>query len=96
MAKQLLKSPRARLFVALDLPDRVREGIGRWQAKALADPAKSPPQNGQNCPSGQGCPGGPALSESPHPITLLLVGLALVTVCLCVVALRQRARRLAT
>ena len=42
MAKQRLKSPRARLFVALDLPDRVREGIGRWQAKALADPALRP------------------------------------------------------
>ncbi|MET0958070.1 MAG: 2'-5' RNA ligase family protein, partial [Solirubrobacterales bacterium] len=42
MAKRRLKSPRARLFVALDLPDRVREGIGRWQAKALADPALRP------------------------------------------------------
>jgi len=42
VAKRRLKSPRARLFVALDLPDRVREGIGRWQAKALADPALRP------------------------------------------------------
>jgi 2'-5' RNA ligase len=39
MAKERLKSPRARLFVALDLPDRVREGIVAWGRKALADPA---------------------------------------------------------
>jgi RNA 2',3'-cyclic 3'-phosphodiesterase len=31
-----------RLFVALDLPDRVREGLAAWQAKALADPALRP------------------------------------------------------
>jgi hypothetical protein len=27
VAKQRLKSPRARLFVALDLPDEIREAI---------------------------------------------------------------------
>lgn len=39
MAKQRLKSPRARLFVALDLPDDVRAGLVDWQRTALADPA---------------------------------------------------------
>jgi RNA 2',3'-cyclic 3'-phosphodiesterase len=39
MAKDRLKSPRARLFVALDLPERVRAGVEAWGAKALADPA---------------------------------------------------------
>ncbi|HEY7120998.1 MAG TPA: RNA 2',3'-cyclic phosphodiesterase [Solirubrobacterales bacterium] len=39
MAKERLKSPRARLFVALDLPDDVRTGIVDWQRTALADPA---------------------------------------------------------
>jgi 2'-5' RNA ligase len=39
VAKERLKSPRARLFVALDLPEPVREGIVRWGGKALADPA---------------------------------------------------------
>jgi 2'-5' RNA ligase len=42
MAKERLKSPRARLFVALDLPARVREGIVAWGRKALADPALRP------------------------------------------------------
>jgi 2'-5' RNA ligase len=42
MAKERLKSPRARLFVALDLPDEVREGIGAWGREALADPALRP------------------------------------------------------
>ena len=42
VAKQRLKSPRARLFVALDLPDEVREGIVRWGGEALADPALRP------------------------------------------------------
>jgi RNA 2',3'-cyclic 3'-phosphodiesterase len=32
VAKERLKSPRARLFVALDLPDEVREGLVAWQA----------------------------------------------------------------
>jgi 2'-5' RNA ligase len=31
VAKQRLKSPRARLFVALDLPERVRDGLAAWQ-----------------------------------------------------------------
>jgi len=38
VAKERLKSPRARLFLALDLPDEVREGIVDWQHD-LADPA---------------------------------------------------------
>jgi 2'-5' RNA ligase len=42
MAKERLKSPRARLFVALDLPDDVREGIVAWGRGALADPALRP------------------------------------------------------
>ncbi len=42
MAKERLKSPRARLFVALDLPDAVREGLGSWGREALADPALRP------------------------------------------------------
>jgi 2'-5' RNA ligase len=39
VAKERLKSPRARLFVALDLPDRVRSGLVAWQREALGDPA---------------------------------------------------------
>ncbi len=39
MAKERLKSPRARLFVALDLPDPVRAGLVAWQREALGDPA---------------------------------------------------------
>ena len=39
VAKQRLKSPRGRLFVALDLPGDVREGIAAWQAAELTDPA---------------------------------------------------------
>jgi RNA 2',3'-cyclic 3'-phosphodiesterase len=42
MAKERLKSPRARLFVALDLPDELREGIVAWGSEALADPALRP------------------------------------------------------
>jgi RNA 2',3'-cyclic 3'-phosphodiesterase len=42
MAKERLKSPRARLFVALDLPDPVRDGLELWQARALRDPALRP------------------------------------------------------
>jgi RNA 2',3'-cyclic 3'-phosphodiesterase len=42
MGKERLKSPRARLFVALDLPDSVREGIVAWGRGALADPALRP------------------------------------------------------
>jgi RNA 2',3'-cyclic 3'-phosphodiesterase len=39
MTKERLKSPRARLFVALDLPEGVRDGLVSWQRQALADPA---------------------------------------------------------
>lgn len=42
MAKERLKSPRARLFVALDLPDRVRDGLVAWGRDALSDPALRP------------------------------------------------------
>lgn len=42
VAKEQLKSPRVRLFVALDLPDEVREGIVAWGREALADPALRP------------------------------------------------------
>lgn len=47
MAAEQPKSPRARLFVALDLPETVREGLGTWSAEALADPALRPvpPEN---------------------------------------------------
>jgi 2'-5' RNA ligase len=39
MAKERLKSPRARLFVALDLPDAIREGVVAWGRRELVDPA---------------------------------------------------------
>lgn len=39
MAKERLKSPRLRLFVALDLPSGVREGLAAWGDGELADPA---------------------------------------------------------
>ncbi|MDP9228111.1 MAG: RNA 2',3'-cyclic phosphodiesterase [Actinomycetota bacterium] len=39
MAKQRLKSPRARLFVALELPAELRDGIVEWQRRELRDPA---------------------------------------------------------
>jgi 2'-5' RNA ligase len=42
MTKERLKSPRARLFIALDLPERVKAAIGEWGAAALADPALRP------------------------------------------------------
>lgn len=42
MSKERLKSPRARLFVALDLPDAVRRGLRAWGTEALADPALRP------------------------------------------------------
>ncbi|OLE37678.1 MAG: 2'-5' RNA ligase [Actinobacteria bacterium 13_1_20CM_3_68_9] len=42
MTKERLKSPRARLFVALDLPDEVREGLVAWQHEALTDQALRP------------------------------------------------------
>jgi RNA 2',3'-cyclic 3'-phosphodiesterase len=42
VAKERLKSPRARLFVALELPEQLREGIVAWQREALGDPALRP------------------------------------------------------
>jgi 2'-5' RNA ligase len=39
VTKEQSKSPRARLFVALDLPDALREGIVAWGREALVDPA---------------------------------------------------------
>ena len=42
MAKERLKSPRARLFVALDLPEEVREAIVAWGREELVDPALRP------------------------------------------------------
>jgi 2'-5' RNA ligase len=42
VAKERLKSPRARLFVALDLPGPVRAGLVEWQREALGDPALRP------------------------------------------------------
>ncbi len=42
MAKERLKSPRARLFIALDLPDSVRAGIEAWGREELSDPALRP------------------------------------------------------
>jgi RNA 2',3'-cyclic 3'-phosphodiesterase len=42
VVKEESKSPRARLFVALDLPDELREGIVEWGREALVDPALRP------------------------------------------------------
>lgn len=42
MAKERLKSPRARLFIALDLPEGVREGVVAWGRRELRDPALRP------------------------------------------------------
>lgn len=39
VSKDRPKSPRARLFVALDLPDALREGIVAWGRGELRDPA---------------------------------------------------------
>jgi RNA 2',3'-cyclic 3'-phosphodiesterase len=39
MTKERLKSPRARLFVALDLPEEIRTGIVAWGKRELIDPA---------------------------------------------------------
>ena len=39
VTKERLKSPRARLFVALDLPDAMRDGIVAWGREELRDPA---------------------------------------------------------
>ncbi len=42
MAKERLKSPRLRLFVALDLPEATRDGLVEWGRRELADPALRP------------------------------------------------------
>jgi len=42
MTKERLKSPRARLFVALDLPEALRDGIAAWGGGELSDPALRP------------------------------------------------------
>lgn len=42
MSKERPKSPRARLFVALELPEAVRQRIAAWGRKALDDPALRP------------------------------------------------------
>src|SRR5665811_562284 len=42
MAKERLKSPRARLFVALDLPESVRDMVVGWGRRALDDPVLRP------------------------------------------------------
>ena len=39
VSKERLKSPRARLFVALDLPEGLRDGIVAWGREELRDPA---------------------------------------------------------
>jgi 2'-5' RNA ligase len=39
MAEASPKSERVRMFVALDLPERTREGIAMWGTEALTDPA---------------------------------------------------------
>jgi 2'-5' RNA ligase len=42
VSKERPKSPRARLFVALDLPRETREGLIAWGREALEDPALRP------------------------------------------------------
>jgi RNA 2',3'-cyclic 3'-phosphodiesterase len=42
VTKERLKSPRARLFVALDLPEAVRKGLAAWQRKELSDEVLRP------------------------------------------------------
>jgi 2'-5' RNA ligase len=42
VAKEQPKSPRARLFVALDLPDELRAGVVAWGRGELVDPALRP------------------------------------------------------
>jgi len=39
VTKERLETPRARLFIALDLPDELREGISAWGREELRDPA---------------------------------------------------------
>jgi 2'-5' RNA ligase len=42
VARERSKSPRARLFIALDLPERVRAGIASWGREKLGDQALRP------------------------------------------------------
>jgi RNA 2',3'-cyclic 3'-phosphodiesterase len=42
VAEQRPRSPRARLFVALDLPEETREALAAWGGEELADPALRP------------------------------------------------------
>jgi RNA 2',3'-cyclic 3'-phosphodiesterase len=42
VAKERLKSPRARLFTALDLPDSIAAALGVWQRQECGDPALRP------------------------------------------------------
>jgi RNA 2',3'-cyclic 3'-phosphodiesterase len=42
MATTETKGPRARLFVALDLPSAIRDGIGTWGTEELGDPTLRP------------------------------------------------------
>jgi RNA 2',3'-cyclic 3'-phosphodiesterase len=42
MLKSPSKNPQARLFVALDLSEKTREGLADWGREALADPALRP------------------------------------------------------
>jgi 2'-5' RNA ligase len=42
VAKERLKSPRARLFVALDLPEEMREEVVAWGGEELGDPGLRP------------------------------------------------------
>jgi len=42
MSKERLKSPRARLFVALDLPQAICEGLAVWQREQLSDEVLRP------------------------------------------------------
>ena len=44
MTKEKLKSPRARLFVALDLPEGLRAGIVTWGKRELRDPVLRVPR----------------------------------------------------
>jgi 2'-5' RNA ligase len=48
VAKERLKSPRVRLFVALDLPEQVREALVTWQVEELEPVPElrvTPPRN---------------------------------------------------
>lgn len=42
VAKERLKSPRARLFTALDLPTGIAAELAAWQARECVDPALRP------------------------------------------------------